>query len=249
MNEKILIQSEKYNVKKLSKILIIIGLLFSIIAGIRLLIEDISYRSEYKNDYRELYDEYYEDYLKHIEMGHSDDCGYEYHKRAVNVISSYRNKEDYVNYHIKGNHKFAFSDIIFWVIWPVLSSYLIAVILYLWLNSYKLTVTDKRVNGVTTFGKRVDLPMDSISSVSITKLLRGCGISTSSGNIHFLAIKNCQAIYETLNQLLIERQDKKSMMQNRPLDGTEEIMKYKKLLDEGIITKEEFEDKKKEILK
>ena len=35
-----------------------------------------------------------------------------------------------------------------------------------WLKSYSLTVTDKRVYGDTSWGKRVDLPVDSISAVA-----------------------------------------------------------------------------------
>ncbi|MCW3126931.1 MAG: Short C-terminal domain, partial [Bacteroidetes bacterium] len=33
-----------------------------------------------------------------------------------------------------------------------------------------------------------------------------------------------------------------------PLSGADELMKWKKLLDQGIITKEEFEAQKKKIL-
>lgn len=236
MNEKVLIESEKYNLKKLCKIFIIVGLLLSVMSGIIMLCQEKSYRNKLREYYEDYYDSYYEIYLKGYISGEK-------------FISSYPNKTDYVNSVIKDKHKFESLDIFIWVICPIFLFTLIGIVLYLWLNSYKLTVTDKKVYGTITLGKRVDLPMDSISSVSFTKILRGCGISTSSGKIHFFAMKNCKDIFEILSQCLIERQDKKVIEQKSSLSSADELLKYKKLFDEGIITQEEFEQKKIDILK
>lgn len=184
MDEKILIQSERYNTKKLMFIFTIIGILLIFIFYISLIID---------------YDE---------------------------------------NYSLVSILLFTLGYLII----------IIGVFIHKLLSTYKLTVTNRRVYGVVKFRKRVDLPMDSISSVSITPWSKGCSISTSSGNINFLGMKNYQNIYECLNRLLIERQEKKAN-QNHYSDAAEEIIKYKKLLDEGILTKEEFENKKKDILK
>ena len=51
-----------------------------------------------------------------------------------------------------------------------------------------ITVSEKRVYGKAVFGKRVDLPLDSISAVG-TSWLGGIDIATSSGRIHFKFIK------------------------------------------------------------
>lgn len=68
-----------------------------------------------------------------------------------------------------------------------------------------ICVTNMRVYGKAFWGKRVDLPLDSISAVAI-----GFGhsiiVSTSSGKIAFSEIDNRNEIYEEINKLLMERQ-------------------------------------------
>lgn len=265
MEEKILIQSERYNTKKWINIVVIVGLSLLVISCLKVLLDGFQYRNKCKENYREIYQDYYQDYLDHQE--HSKYCSRQSCAQAVKVINSYPTKKDYVKakmkdvaflecYEIgtKGGNLSDMSRFRSPLVPILLSSFslltlLIAGIIHLWLNSYKLTVTNKRAYGVLVFGKRVDLPIDSVSSVSFTTWLKCCSISTSSGNIKFLGMKNYQNIYECLNRLLIERQEKNNVNQNHYLDATEEIIKYKKLLDEGILTKEEFENKKKDILK
>ncbi|MBR5245829.1 MAG: SHOCT domain-containing protein [Clostridia bacterium] len=124
-------------------------------------------------------------------------------------------------------------------------------LIYLWLRSYELTITDKRIYGKIQFGKRVDLPVDSVSATATIQLLKGVSVSTSSGKISFLAIKNANEIYSIMNNLLIERQQNKEKSITRTeirIDETEQLAKYKDLLDKGIITQEEFDAKKKQLL-
>jgi hypothetical protein len=119
-----------------------------------------------------------------------------------------------------------------------------------WRNSsIELTVTDKRVFGKAVFGKRVDLPLDSISAVG-TSAFKGIGVTTSSGAIKFSPIKNCHQIHEEISKLLIARQEKPTtaMKQETSKSNADELKKYKELLDAGIISQEEFDAKKKQIL-
>ena len=121
---------------------------------------------------------------------------------------------------------------------------------YIW-SKYELTITDKRVYGKVLFGKRVDLPLDSISAVG-TSFLWGVDFGTSSGRIHFKFMKNKNEIHAIISNLLIERQKtKKALEISKPTissSDAEEIKKFKDLLDSGIITQEEFEAKKKQLL-
>ena len=114
----------------------------------------------------------------------------------------------------------------------------------------QLTVTDKRVYGKATFGKRVDLPIDSISAVG-TSALWGIDVGTSSGRIHFKLVKNKDKIHSELSKLLMERQHSEKQ-NNIPLNNStsnaDELKKYKELLDGGVITQEEFDAKKKQLL-
>lgn len=75
-------------------------------------------------------------------------------------------------------------------------------------NGCRIVVTDKRVYGKALWGKRVDLPLDSISSISAQSLGSKISVSTSSGNISFVLLKNLDDVYEMVNSLLITRQTK-----------------------------------------
>ena len=134
---------------------------------------------------------------------------------------------------------------------PIVLFALIGGLVYLWLHSYELTVTDKRIFGVVGWGKRVDLPVDSVSATAKLQFWRGVSVSTSSGRISFLLMKNADDIYNVLNKLMIERQQGKnntSSNNTTPPDVTEQLKKYKELLDSGVITQDEFDAKKKELL-
>ena len=112
-----------------------------------------------------------------------------------------------------------------------------------------LTVTDRRVYGPAAFGQRVDLPLDSVSAVGMS-MFKGIAVGTSSGKIKFLGISNREAIHKTISDLLIQRQKEKHspQVQASAPSSADELGKYKKLLDDGAISQEEFDAKKKQIL-
>ena len=117
---------------------------------------------------------------------------------------------------------------------------------FLMMKKMQITITDKRVCGKTYFGRSVDLPMDSISAVG-SSWFNGIAVSTSSGKVSFLFIENSKGIRELLCQLLIDRQGKpQSVIPDK--SNADELKKYKELLDSGIITQEEFDAKKKQLL-
>ncbi len=117
---------------------------------------------------------------------------------------------------------------------------------FLMMKKMQITITDKRVCGKTYFGRSVDLPMDSISAIG-SSWFNGIAVSTSSGKVSFLFIENSKGIRELLCQLLIDRQGKpQSVIPNK--SNADELKKYKELFDSGIITQEEFDAKKKQLL-
>ena len=118
------------------------------------------------------------------------------------------------------------------------------------MNNCSLTVTDKRVFGKAAFSQRVDLPFDKISSVAMCTF-NGVGVATSSGKIKFLFCKNKDEIFNTISNVLLERQGKPTetiIKQEVHQSNADELKKFKDLLDNGIITQEEFEEKKKQLL-
>ena len=119
------------------------------------------------------------------------------------------------------------------------------------LKNQKLIVTENNIRG--TYGKifkrNVDLPLDSINSVEYVKKSGIVNIATSSQKIHFESLLNAEEISNVINDLLQKRQATRgtTTVVNRS-SNAEELSKFKKLLDEGISTQEEFDAKKKQLL-
>ena len=133
----------------------------------------------------------------------------------------------------------------------LLGIFLVLYIFYLYTRKMQVTVTDKRVYGQAAFGKRVDLPLDSISVIG-QSAFRGLAVATSAGKIKFVGIENRDDIHSEITHLLTQRQGKPvtttQTKQEIPQSNADEIRKFKKLLDCGIITQEEFDAKKKQLL-
>lgn len=86
---------------------------------------------------------------------------------------------------------------------------------------------------------------ENINGLTKTGQLRICGITDT-----FLINIYKENIGEEIKQIIynLQTQDNYSNYSNN-ISQADEIMKFKKLLDEGIITQEEFERKKQELLK
>jgi len=127
----------------------------------------------------------------------------------------------------------------------------VAALIYFNVANCLLRVTDKRVYGKGAFGKRVDIPIDSVSSVGKISWLKGVIVSSSSGSIRFMYLANADEIHTVLSDLIISRQGKNTntiIKQEVPQSNADELKKYKELLDSEIITQEEFDEKKKQLL-
>lgn len=129
---------------------------------------------------------------------------------------------------------------------------LTGVFLYFMMSKCSITVTDKRVIGKANFGKRVDLPLNQISAVA-QGAFSSITVATSSGRIHFWSLKNRNEVFDGLSNLLkiFQKQSNTSNSEKAIIQqssSADELKKYKELLDSGVITQEEFEAKKKQLL-
>ena len=117
-----------------------------------------------------------------------------------------------------------------------------------------LTITQATVRGISKSNKSIEIPIDKISSVSSVKATSGVIISTASGKQKFHWLENYEQICEELQNQMIERQNKAStpvqttIKQEVAPSDADELKKFKELLDSGIISQEEFDAKKKQLL-
>ena len=124
-------------------------------------------------------------------------------------------------------------------------------IVFLAISRCELTITEKNVRGKTLFGKEVVLPLYMVSAYSTRKLLSTVAVATSSGVTKFSLIGNYLAIGEILGQKINERQEvtaNEVKPQSTQSNSMDDILKLKSLLDAGVITQEEFDAKKKQLL-
>lgn len=126
-------------------------------------------------------------------------------------------------------------------------------IIYLVNRKCELCITENNVKGKTIFGKEVVLPLYMVSAYSTRKFLSTIAVATSSGITKFALIKNYAEIGEVLSQKINERQQNTAYQtatstQSAQPSSMDELKKLKELLDMGIITQEEFDAKKKQLL-
>ena len=113
------------------------------------------------------------------------------------------------------------------------------------LGNCEITVSDKRVWGKTSFGKRVDLPFNQISAVGYGNF-GSISVGTASGHVSFWYLENKNEIHDAITQILVSRQS--DSVAPKQASIPEELIKFKELLDMDIITQEEFDAKKKQLL-
>lgn len=162
--------------------------------------------------------------------------------------SQYNSSDPYVKLHnhSKAAHIMSNDN---WGLIPLFIGIVVGATFLVWLISKnQIIVSDKRISGKSAFGKQIDLPIDSVSSVSTIKFIKGLSVSTASGNVSFWAIPNRAQIYEAISGLIIARQNQGADVRSINADYIDELTKIKQLLDTGVITQEEFDAKKRQLL-
>ena len=185
MDEQILVKSYSPRTGKLIIVLMIIGVILSALIFTGMYFQN-----------RNNYTQYQETYKQHRD---ADSCGWSYDScercyrcKAVEKYSS--------------AITMTLCEKIVWA--PVLGLPLLGLLIKLLMTSYSLTVTDKRVYCKNLWIFHVCLPVDSITAVSRVSLFGIVAISAPSGHILISFERNARVIYNTINDLLIERQKK-----------------------------------------
>ena len=111
----------------------------------------------------------------------------------------------------------------------------------------ELTITDSKIIGTDAFNRKVELPINQISAIAIGAC-KTITFLTSSGHISFSWVENLQEIHDCASKLIQDQQSAKNVPHSNTVSDADEIKKYKELLDSGIITQEEFDAKKRQLL-
>ena len=119
----------------------------------------------------------------------------------------------------------------------------------------EITVTNNRIFGKLAHGKEVNIPLNQVTG------LHSCsfdGVSVASiGNVSdFHCIANHEEVMKTISYLLANQrgtgtspaQVSNASASSSSNNEAEQLKRFKDLLDSGVITQEEFDAKKKEIL-
>lgn len=238
MYEKVLVKGNNYNLKYIRWLTVVFALLLSVAVY-------IGYYVAYLSKYEDMDSFSYKETI-------IDDDG----TKSVwihNVSASYMAKMDIFNNESELEkytylEDTGYSDLsLFMLILPWI---LCAVVLgFLFVNrNTTLTVTDKRIHGKLMFSKPFDLPLQSVVSVN-TCLLKGVTVTSTAGKTHFFLVRNNKEVQTVISKLLEEKRPKASVaVSSAATDVVSELRKYKALLDDGIITAEEFNAKKKQLL-
>ncbi len=127
---------------------------------------------------------------------------------------------------------------------------LIHFIIYFTAKNNKITLTNYKITGIYNRHLSLNIPIDSISSVS--KGANGSLFITCAGNRYNISfVENRDDFCSKLNELLNQRTEqtlKKSQNVSDQQSNYDEILKLKELLDNNVITQEEYERKKKQLL-
>ncbi len=262
MEENILVESKQYSARKIAIVICAVGIALSLLLALILCFRHwnscMDYGSE-KGEFTHDYEYAYERYQKggsftFLNLPSCQHNGWVSSSEKVELTA-----DEFFEIHpslfsyrwcrcsrsLSADGSFLFCPAILAV------SCIFSLVFYLWLSKCSLTITDKRVYGRGAFGKRIDLPVDSISSVG-AGALKGISMGTSSGRVKFKLIKNRDEMHKVISELLANRQSRSAAavptVTASSASVADELKKYKELLDGGVITQEEFERKKAELL-
>ena len=127
---------------------------------------------------------------------------------------------------------------------------IVGLIMKLCTEKCEMTVTNEAVFGKKIFKKEVYIPLNEITSVKRWPF-SGVLISTIIGNSIFPCFKNRNDIIRAITPLLGNSKQNLPQITNTKNEKDSEAQQLKKLkalLDDGVLTQEEFELKKKQIL-
>ena len=115
-------------------------------------------------------------------------------------------------------------------------------------EKHEITVTDQRILGKTSHGRGVSIPLNQMRAISKCPF-KGITVASVGAKERFHCIENREEVMKGIAYLMTDFSQKMASQPGTIGDSeVEQLKRFKELLDSGIITQEEFDAKKKQIL-
>lgn len=175
--------------------------------------------------------------------------------------STYPWGESYEDWRLVERHIVELEEI--FTFWISIFLFLVSSVLFIIYESIRnswICVSKSGVVGRTIFGKAFNIPFSSINYAKSSNLLSKVIIKTNGKSKSAFMIENHPNIVKLINETISELKVNKNNIPNTVIRGprvvvqsnqsssTDELIKLKELLDSGVITQEDFDAKKKQIL-
>jgi hypothetical protein len=135
---------------------------------------------------------------------------------------------------------------------PLVVLIAVAALLNVSMSKCHISVTNRRISGRISYQRLIDMPLDCVTSVG-TCVFGGVKVTAASCRCAFYLVKNADEVRDAIANLLIERQENSLhptsvVYQEVTASDADELKKLGELLDAGIITKDEFDELKGDII-
>jgi len=135
---------------------------------------------------------------------------------------------------------------------PFLVLIAIVALLNVSMDKCHITVTNRRISGRISYQRLIDMPLDCVTSVG-TCAFGGVKVTAASCRCAFYLVKNADEVRDAIAGLLIARQENSArpatvVYQEAVGSDADELKKLGELLDSGVITQDEFDLLKDDII-
>lgn len=123
---------------------------------------------------------------------------------------------------------------------------LVGIIIKISTEKCEIIVTDEAIIGKRPHGKEVQIPLNKITAISRNSF-NGISITSIGSVNNFYCFENREEVINTISCLLTKlQQDNAQLAQSE--SATNRLERLKSLLDAGVLTQDEFDTKKRQIL-
>lgn len=123
---------------------------------------------------------------------------------------------------------------------------LVGIIIKISTEKCEIIVTDEAIIGKRPHGKEVQIPLNKITAISRNSF-NGISITSIGSVNNFYCFENREEVIKTISCLLTKLQQGNAQLAQSG-SATDKLERLKSLLDAGVLTQDEFDTKKRQIL-